>query len=297
MKDLKCAICGGKAGFRVLYRENFDYGAINEEKFSARRLPEKCHYRLLKCKKCGLVYSSPILDPEEIERLYKKSKLNYGTEVQNIKETYGRYLREAMRFAPGRESLLEIGCGSGFFLEKALELGFRKVRGVEPSRNAVEKADAKVRGAIINDMFRPGMFKKDSFDMVCFFQTIDHVVEPNGLLQDCYRILKPGGIVFCISHNTGALSTKALGESSPIFDIEHVYLFDKATIQRIFEKNGFRVIKVMGISNTYSIGYWAGMLPLPSPIKEGVLAVLGIAGLGRKKATIPSGNIGIIAAK
>lgn len=297
MQELKCAICGEGQSAEILYKENFDYANINEETFSARRLPEKVHYRLLRCNGCGLVYSSPILDPGEIENLYKRSRLTYGAELENLKETYGHYLKKIMDVTPARGNILEIGCGNGFFLEKALELGFKKAFGVEPSKNAIEKADASLKANIVNDIFRPGMFEGDLFDVVCFFQTIDHIVDPNEFLRACRAVLKPGGIVFCISHNTKAFSTKILGESSPIFDIEHIYLFNTGTIREIFEKNGFKVIDVFGIKNSYSLGYWTRMLPFPQFLKKNILTLLGLLGLDTRRVTLTSGNIGIVAVR
>lgn len=297
MQELKCAICCEDKGFDVLYKENFDYSSIDENTFSARRIPQKCHYRLLKCKGCGLVYSSPIFDTEEIEQLYKKSKLNYDAEIENIKETYGQYLKSLMGLIPSAENILEIGCGSGFILKAALDIGFHNVYGVEPSRDAVEKADEKIQDKIVIDIFRPGLFKENFFDIICFFQTIDHIVDPNELLQNCYKILKPNGIVFCINHNTEALSTKILGERSPIFDIEHIYLFNKSTIKKIFENNGFEVVEIIDISNTYSLGYWIMMLPFPTFIKKIFVDILALISLKEKKISVKSGNIGIIARK
>lgn len=297
MQELKCAICREDKGFDVLYKENFNYSSIDENTFSARRIPQKCHYRLLKCKECGLVYSSPIFDTGEIEQLYKKSKLNYDAEIENIKETYGQYLKSLMSLIPSAENILEIGCGSGFILKIALDMGFHNVYGVEPSRDAVEKADEKIKDKIVIDIFRPGLFKENFFDIICFFQTIDHIIDPNELLQNCYKILKPNGIVFCINHNTEALSTKILGERSPIFDIEHIYLFNKSTIKIIFENNGFEVVDIIDISNTYSLGYWIMMLPFPIAIKKKIVDILAFINIKEKKISVKSGNIGIIARK
>lgn len=297
MQELKCAICREDKGFDVLYKENFNYNSIDENTFSARRIPQKCHYRILKCKACGLVYSSPVLRPDEIEQLYKKSKLNYEAEIENIKETYGRYLKEAMNLVPSPQNILEIGCGNGFFLEKALDMGFKNVYGVEPSKDAVEKADKRIKDRIIIDIFRPGLFNENFFDLICFFQTIDHIIDPNELLQNCYKMLRPNGIVFCINHNTEALSTKMLGERSPIFDIEHIYLFNKSTIKKIFEKNGFEVVNIIDITNVYSFGYWIRMLPFPASMKKKILHILSFVNLNEKKISVKSGNIGITVRK
>ena len=59
MKEINCAICQN-SNYKILYKPNFDIKKVDYNIFSARRLPDKIHYRIVKCKKCGLIYSNPI---------------------------------------------------------------------------------------------------------------------------------------------------------------------------------------------------------------------------------------------
>ena len=61
--------------------------------------------------------------------------VDYDDEVDNLKLTYGRiYYRALTNMAPKKNSLLEIGCGNGFFLEEALKGGYASVCGVKAPR-------------------------------------------------------------------------------------------------------------------------------------------------------------------
>ena len=84
---------------------------------------------MVKCLRCGLVRSDPVADTDVISELYARSGFHYEAEVRNLTSTYGRYLSELERHGGGRESLLEIGCGNGFFLEEARRHGYAVVRG------------------------------------------------------------------------------------------------------------------------------------------------------------------------
>ncbi len=97
MINQTCAICE-KNNYEVLYPENFDIKKINSRIFSARRLPDRMHYQMVQCKTCGLVYSTPILEYEKLEKLYKKSSKSYNKHLENLRETYGYYLRELEKF-------------------------------------------------------------------------------------------------------------------------------------------------------------------------------------------------------
>lgn len=297
MKKIHCALCQKESPYQILFKENLDLKNINEKVFSARRIPDGYHYQVVRCQRCGLVFSNPILEEEKIKTLYSKSKLTYASEIKNLRKTYGHYLKKSELFLPSKERLLEIGCGEGFFLIEALKQGFKEVYGIEPSEDAVEKSLPKVRKNIINDFFQPGLFKANYFDVICFFQTLDHVINPNLFLKTCYKILKKNGIVFCITHNTDSIFTKILGEKSPIFDIEHVYLFNKKTLRQIFKKNKFRIIGVFDIANEYSLDYWVKMSPLSRKTKRLIKKASILLNFDKITLKLKVGNIGILAKK
>src|ERR1700686_2474239 len=149
------AICGTYGNSAELYPPTYDEASFNERIFSARRLPDAIHYRLVRCLKCGLVRSAPAADQASLTELYGRSSFDYATEVPNLRRTYGRYLARARARSGGR-SLLEIGCGNGFMLEEALAQGYQEVRGVEPSRKAIDAAIPAVKNRILLDVMRPG---------------------------------------------------------------------------------------------------------------------------------------------
>ena len=198
-----------------------------------------------------------------LHRLYSDSRLNYGTESANLRRTYGRCLARLKRHGAAAGRLLEIGCGHGFLLEEALAQGYGSVQGVEPSRDAVAKAAAHVRPHIVCDVFRRDLFPEASFDAVCMFQVFDHVPDPGGLLDECLRVLRGGGLVLALNHNIEAWSARLLGRRSPIIDVEHTFLYSPRTMRRLFERHGFEVLEVRPVWNRYALEYLAQLVPLP----------------------------------
>src|SRR6266702_2969706 len=92
LSPARCAICGTQGNATEIYPANFDFGAFNPSVFSARRLPDRIHYRLVKCRACGLVRSDPIASSEFLGQLYAQSTFTYRDEVADLRFTYGRYL-------------------------------------------------------------------------------------------------------------------------------------------------------------------------------------------------------------
>lgn len=297
LQPTRCAICGTVGNSVEKYSASFNFEDFNPATFSARRLPDRIHYRIVKCKSCGLLRSDPIAPSELLEQLYIKSHQTYNQEVGNLILTYGHYLTKLDKFVLQKHALLEIGCGSGFFLEQASRLGYKEVYGVEPSIRAVSKANPSIRSNIKLDIFRPGLFSENTFDVICFFQVFDHLIDPNAFLSECYRILKPGGLLLGLNHNSTSLSAKLLGERSPIIDIEHTYLYDPKTMSDIINKNKFHVIRTGAVWNKYSLQYLFQIIPMLGKAKPFLLELLRKTKIGQIQLKAFLGNLYIIARK
>lgn len=297
--ETKCALCETDAHDRRLYEANFKRGDLNYEVFSARRLPDRLHYRIVRCHACGLVRSNPILADEELAKLYRGSHFTYQIESAYAAETYGYYFQKALKYvstSTEKIRLLEIGCGNGFFLKKAQALGIQEVFGVEPSQQAVEEAGG-LKSRIHVGMFGPGVYPEGWFDMICVFQVLDHISQPNEFLKDCGKYLRGGGAVLFINHDIGSWPARLLAEACPMIDIEHPFLYNRLTFQKIFRKNNFEVLKVFRVANRYSLAYWLRLAPLPKGMKRSLIGQFEKLKIGSLPVKLAVGNMGIIARK
>jgi len=293
--EVKCPLCQSDSPGQVLYEQNFTSEELNTKTFSPKEIRKNYHYRMLKCTNCGMTYASPILDNETISNLYLGSNFSYSDEEENLVKTYFQYYDQIKGMLKNRERAMEIGCGSGFFLNNVLKNEFKEVYGVEPCTKAVDSSPIKDR--IRNELFDSNNYERDSFDLICFFQVLDHASNPNDFLQGILRCLKPEGLALCVTHNIDALSSKILGEKCPIVDVNHVVLFNKKTLRKIFVKNDFQILKVFDLQNIYSLGYWLMMLNLPRPIMSPLQSMLSAFRLRNRMLKLKAGNIGIIAKK
>lgn len=293
--DTPCALCGSYNDYKILYKKNFTELDLNKTKFSARRLPDKCHYQTVRCKKDGLIRATPIININLSKKLYKESCFTYKDEVDNLSTTYLNALKQILSKLSIEVKILEIGCGNGFLLSSLNNIGFKNVFGVEPSNDSINKADIFIKKRIKHSIFKNGLFPNNTFSLICFFQTLDHIPDPNNFLQICYKLLKKDGFIVGFNHNAGSISAKLLREKSPIIDIEHTYLYDKQTIRMLFKKNNFTDILVFSPSNTLSIKHFLWLFPLPGFIKTKLLN--NNNPLLRKSLRLKLGNLCIIAKK
>ncbi len=283
-----CPLGGSDADDEERYPANFDPASIDAAHFSARRLPDRIHYRMVRNRATGSLRADPILSDADLERLYRQSTVTYGDLEDYSTATYIELLREITPFAPDHRGLLEIGCGTGAFLAKVE--GFDRVVGVEPSRDAAALAKVEV----VNSVLKPGLFPDGSFSLICGFQVLDHLADPNAALQICRNLLVDGGVMLWVCHDAGAPVNRLLGRYSPVVDIEHPVLYDQSTIKRLFERNDFDVLRVWRVANRYPLWYWAQLAPLPNFMKRLIVRTLRAWG---GTARLSLGNMAIVARK
>jgi len=106
----------------------------------------------------------------------------------------------------GCDSILEVGCGPGFFLQKATEqLKASIIRGTETNPTLVERAvarDLKVEQVCLEALAARG----EVFDAVCSFQVLEHVSQPRHLLESMISLLRSGGkLVICVPNKRSFL--------------------------------------------------------------------------------------------
>ncbi|MHB8588872.1 MAG: class I SAM-dependent methyltransferase [Candidatus Dormibacteraceae bacterium] len=291
-----CAICGTFGNADELYPPTYGDASFNARVFSARRIPDAIHYRIVSCRKCGLVRSDPAADQASLSELYRQSSLDYGAEIPNLRRTYGRHLAGAKKHTKGR-SFLEIGCGSGFMLEEARAQGYELVRGVEPSLKAVAAASPSVRELITPGIMKPGLFEPGEFDTVAMFQVFDHLPDPGAVLDQVWALLSRGGVLLCFNHNIASLSARALRDRSPIVDIEHCYLYSPTTMKLLLERKGFEVVESGAATNTLSLRHLFHLLPIPVRLKSALRTAAESTRMGSVPLRLPLGNLYAIGRK
>lgn len=90
--------------------------------------------------------------------------------------------------------VLEIGCGAGGLLRRLTRYG--RARGLELSQELCELARERSGVPVVNGNAYALPFADDSLDLICLFDTIEHIPDEDRALAEIQRVLKPGGHVF-----------------------------------------------------------------------------------------------------
>lgn len=292
--ETSCILCGKKSDFSVLYKKNIPPRSFSTQVFSARRVPDKIHYRMVKCLHDGQVRSNPIMKLSVLYSLYRRSNFTYQDEIPNLTKTYYNALASTLQKVGKKGHILEVGCGNGFVLSELYKRGYKNVYGIDPSTDAKDAATPAIKKRITLGILKKDSYKKESFDVICLFQTLDHIPNPNTFLQLCKSFLKRGGYLIAFNHDVESFSAQLLGERSPIIDIEHIYLFSKKTIRMLLEKHGFSVERIYSPWNILSLAHLIHLLPIPQSIKKTLHHIKIMKYLSVR---LPLGNLCIVAQK
>ena len=66
----RCAICRTEGNSELVYAASLDADAFTPAIFSARRSPDRIHYRIVRCLTCGLIRSDPVASDELLTDLF-----------------------------------------------------------------------------------------------------------------------------------------------------------------------------------------------------------------------------------
>jgi SAM-dependent methyltransferase len=228
------------------------------------------HHRLVECPVCDLLYASPAPTPEQLEGAYERAGYDSQEESHFASETYARLSARVLSQIPDRGGAIDIGAGDGAFLRELLEAGLdpREVVGVEPSAAPIAAADPAVRPLIRQGTFSPDEFEPGTFRLVTSFQTLEHVYDPRAVCEGAHRVLTPGGALMVVCHDRRSVVNRLLGRRSPIFDVQHMQLFSRRSLQALMDASGFERVRLRHIVNRYPLRYWLRLAPVPRSLKE-----------------------------
>ena len=287
-----CPVChSGVDKATLLYEKNIDPVRLSSFSFSSRKEPEYMCHRLMRCTVCDLVYADQPPEESELEHAYHTADFDSSQEANDAAAAYIRAIYPALEALPERRSVLEIGTGTGVFLDHLSHQGFTNLTGVEPSAAAITAAPQHRKAWIREGMFDEKNFAPESFDLICCFMTMEHVRDPAMTAQSSLRLLRPGGAFVTVTHDYRGLVNRMLGRRSPIIDIEHLQLFSKTSAKHLFERAGYANVSSKGFANSYTLRYWMRLAPIPLNVKPVITRLIAYLHLDRTYLTVNVGNI------
>lgn len=292
MTGRSCPVCNTPSSAAKLFlKQNIDPARMSAFSFASRKLPEFMCHQLVQCPTCDLVYANDPPDQSVLAHAYHVSDFDSAQEADDAAAAYARAVQPVLHKLKNKGAALEIGTGTGIFLEALKREGFTTLVGVEPSSAAIAAAPPHRQAWIREAIFRESDFAPQSFDFICCFMTLEHVRDPHEIVSAASRLLRPGGAIALVTHDYRSGVNRLLGKRSPIIDIEHMQLFSPTSIRQLLDRNGYQEIEVSSFQNRYALRYWMRLLPLSVGAKQAMIKSLDAVGLADNKLSFNVGNM------
>ena len=206
-----------------------------------RRGPKHQFEMMITCGTCGTLYAEWMPDETEAmdyDAYYTSSNLAVSAfiskRVEEIVSGFSAY-RETNR-------LLEIGFGAGELLRAAARAGW-DVEGSEVSRTAAEHVRKEGLKVFCGELSEAG-YSNGYFDVVVATELLEHVDDPESLVREVVRILRPGGLFWATTPHVDGVSSRLLGLDWTTVSSDHLHLFSKKGLTSLLKSAGFRRVRM-----------------------------------------------------
>lgn len=280
-----CNLCGS-ADFRVRYPATIPYDKVPDD-WSAFRCTSAgygLHHTIVQCDRCGFVYTNPRWKGGEILSQYQAVQDPlYVQEREGRVLTFQRHLKplQAITGPPAGQSLLDVGCYTGVFVEIAAGAGW-DAWGVDPSGWAV----AQARGVglqVIEGTLQTAGFPDDRFDVITMWDVIEHVGDPAAELREAHRLLRPGGVLVVHTMDIDSLFARLMRNHWPWLMEMHLFYFSQNTLRLMVEQIGYRIIHSAPQGRYTRLGYLVSRVrALSRPVAwvmERIVNAFGLSGI------------------
>jgi len=219
-----CPVCSSENSQLFIVVNNYDYFA---------------------CSSCRSVYLGSIDHIEQVERHssleYKQSRIR----ADSLNTNHNMWLANMIVRIRRSASLLDVGCGAGYFVKTMRDFGYNAV-GVDLGEENVVFARDNLSVTVLNQDF---LTMTGRYDIITFNQLIEHVSSPNAYISRARSMLVEDGLLIISTPNLylarilAKLPRPILGDALG-HPPNHCILFEPKTIRWILKQNGFEVTSI-----------------------------------------------------
>ena len=223
---------------------------------AVERMFEDPPLAVVRCTGCGLVFVSPRVAANHLAEVYGEGYwrspaaqhygyTDYRANAADWLRTYRRRVEVLRgRLTPGARGL-DVGCAAGYFCEVMRDEGF-DVWGVEISAPIAEEArrrigPQRIHLGTLEDVPHP----EQSFDLIAFWDVVEHLPDPVAALREARRLLSPDGLLLIETQNVESRFARLTGRRWQHFkQVEHLWHFAPSTATRLLEAGGFELLEL-----------------------------------------------------
>lgn len=210
-------------------------------------------FQLIQNSKYGFLETTPQPSSGKLPEYYKSedyishtdSKRNLFEKVYHLVRTFSlkKKLSLINSFSSEEKKLLDIGCGTGDFLETAKQNNWT-VSGIEPNEEARQIANKKTNQSVF-ETEQLLKFESHSFDVITLWHVLEHLPNLEDQIKVFKKLLKSNGTLIIAVPNYKSYDAKHYKKFWAAYDVpRHLWHFNKRSISKLVSEHSFKVEKV-----------------------------------------------------
>lgn len=219
-------------------------------------------FELIKNSEYGFLETTPQPSSNKLPEYYKSedyishtdSKRNLFEKVYHLVRSISlkKKLSLINSFASEEKKLLDVGCGTGDFLEIALQNNWH-IFGIEPNEQARTIANKKTNNSVYKTE-QLLKFEENSFDVITLWHVLEHLPDLENQIQIFKKLIKTNGTLIIAVPNYKSFDAKHYKQFWAAYDVpRHLWHFNKRSISKLVSKQSFKVesVKPMWFDSFY----------------------------------------------
>ena len=213
-------------------------------------------YKRYECPNCDVHWWEPLkIIPEFCE-----SEVFEGLIARHagVGTRLGENLKAFFKYFPSnvRGKLLDVGCGDGRFLKHAKEQGF-EIWGIDFDKKAVENVKRNlgfdtVFAMSLEEFYEYAKEKNLKFDVITFFEVLEHQDKPREFLEMVKGLLKEGGYIAGSVPDRESIFVELLRYNRvDDYPPNHFLRFSKPSLEKALNFAGFKDIEIYELDFTF----------------------------------------------
>jgi 2-polyprenyl-3-methyl-5-hydroxy-6-metoxy-1,4-benzoquinol methylase len=260
-EETNCLLCGGSRWTTLLEAPD-------------RQSLAGLWFAVVQCQDCGLCFTNPRPHRRTLDQFYPDQYKPHQIKDKKpsiLRRLLGRWGQWRPPFPMhGQGRLLDFGCGSGTFLKRMKEHGWRVV-GIDTAAQAVERASETDVPVLCGSLPHPEL-EPHSFDVITMWHSLEHVPDPKAVLKEARRLLDRNGKLIVAAPNIDSFPFRMFGHAWYGLDLpRHLTHFAPWTLHVMLERAGFHVQKIRMVRHSAWLRHSAEIAcqsqnPQPRPV-------------------------------
>jgi len=176
----------------------------------------------------------------------------YEDQKSTLVHTFRWLLRKLEARGLTGGSLLDIGCGPGWFLREAKSLFQRRV-GTDLCKETAEEASRFCDMAICGGP--EDLQDSERFDLVTAIGVLEHVYDPVSFVRQCSKLLREEGHLILVTPDIKGFWYKIMKKRWPSFKLpEHIAFYDETTMSILASNAGMTLESVFPYHQAFPLG-------------------------------------------